>query len=417
MYTRSLSFQLLILILNSGKEIARPRAPDMAAMTPVQGWAAAARKTATAGARPVLLMTALLMTVFLQGCADRFAGYAPVPGAVQHPHPQGVAQLARDGTLLTQFDAPRALLPLALGGALVDYRNGLRQGFRDAYAAGFNAVVPDPGQPLTAVRAAAEGSHLLALHDATPGDGAPQDGAVLLDARPAWLVPVNTAADLDRLAVAVRTAPGRPVWALLRAHADAARDRPMPDPAAAGLFAFGALASGASGLVWQGEDNYAARNAGMMGIAAAPPLDYGIRTDPDSGRQPYRATPDDIAASRRLWDAVARLNRRIEKLAPMLLRPDAPDGYTLAVADGEDGRGLRSLLKPWDGANDPRRLLLVVNAGETAARFRIAFDRPLASIERWQEDDSAAPDADAARGLIRDHIAARSVRLYRITLR
>lgn len=350
----------------------------------------------------------------MSGCADRFAGYTPVPGAVQHPHPDGVAQIARDGAVLTQFDAPRALLPLALGGALVDYRGGVRQGFRDAYAAGFSAVVPDPGQPLAAVRAAAEGSHLLALTDTPP----PSPGdAGLLDSRPAWLVPVNTAADLDRLAAAVRTAPGRPVWALLHAHADPARGRPMPDPATAGLLAFGALASGASGLVWQGEDNYAARNAGMMGIAAAPPLDYGIRTDPDSGRQPYRATPDDIAASRRLWDAVARLNRRIEKLAPMLLRADAPDGYALAVADGEDGSGLRSLLKPWDGANDPRRLLLVVNAGETAARVRIAFDRPLGSIERWQDDDSAAPDADLARGLIRDSIAARSVRLYRIVLR
>src|SRR3546814_17031045 len=84
----------------------------------------------------------------------------------------------------------------------------------------------------------------------------------------------------------------------------------------------------------------------------------------------------------------------------MLLRADAPDGYALAVAEDGDGSGLRSLLKPWDGANDPRRLLLVVNAGETQARFRIAFDRPLGSIERWQDAaDAPPPDADAARGL------------------
>src|SRR3546814_9253396 len=89
----------------------------------------------------------------------------------------------------------------------------------------------------------------------------------------------------------------------------------------------------------------------------------------------------------------------------MLLRADAPDGYALAVAEDGDGSGLRSLLKPWDGANDPRRLLLVVNAGETQARFRIAFDRPLGSIERWQDAaDAPPPDADAARGLIRDRI-------------
>src|SRR3546814_6766316 len=93
----------------------------------------------------------------------------------------------------------------------------------------------------------------------------------LVDSRASWLVPVNTAGDLARLSGAGRTAPGRPVWALLRAHADPARNQPMPDPTTAGLLAFGALTTGASGLVWQGEDNYAARNAGMLGIAAAPP--------------------------------------------------------------------------------------------------------------------------------------------------
>lgn len=382
-------------------------------MTPMQGWAGAARKTVTR--RPSLSWAGLLFVACVAaGCADRFDGYTPVPGAVQHPHPDGVAQPARGGGILQAFDPDRSVLPLALGGVLVDYRAGVRFGFRDAYDAGFNAVLPEPEQPMAAIRAAAEGSRVLVLTGDDNDEGFPQR----LEADGAILVAVNRPADLDRLPAAIRTAPRQPVWALLRAHADRGAGEALPLPGEAALLASGALAAGATGLVWQGEDNYAARNAGQLGIAAAPPLDYGIRTDPDSGRQPYRATPDDIAASRRLWDAVAQLNRRIERLAPMLLRADAADGWDIAVAMGEDGGGLRGLLKPWDGAGDPRRLLLLVNAGDAPVGVRIGFARPLASIERWQEAaDAPPPDADLARGLFRDRIAAQGVRLYRITLR
>jgi len=322
------------------------------------------------------------------------------------PHP------ARGGGILQALDPDRSVLPLALSGVLVDYRDGVRRGFQDAYAAGFNSVMPDPDQPEAAVRAAAEGSRVLVL-SADDDDGFPQR----LEAYGAVLVPVANAADLDRLATAVRDAPDPPVWALLRAHADASHGVAMPDPATARMLAFGALASGASGLVWQGEDNYAARNAGMLGIAATPSLDYGIRTNPDRSHEPYRASPDDVAASRRLWDTVTQLNRRIERLAPMLLRPDDGSRYTIGIA-GDVPPGpppLRSLLKPWDGDGDPRRLLLVVNTGGTARDFVVGFSRPFRRIERWQDDDPEPPDADASRGRFRDRVAAQGVRLYRIS--
>ncbi|WP_370153171.1 hypothetical protein [Ferrovibrio sp.] len=350
----------------------------------------------------------------LAGCAGRFDGFAPLPAAVQRPHPQAVPHPARGGGLLDRLDPARSVLPLALAGALVDYRAGVRHGFRDAYDAGFNSVIADPGQPQAAVRAAAEGSRLLVLSDdAAAAEGDP----LLLDSRAALLVPVAAPADLGRLAAAVRAAPERPVWALLRAHADPAGGIAMPDPQTARLLAFGALAAGAGGLVWQGEDNYVARNAGLLGIAAAPSLDYGIRTDPASGRQPYRATPADVAASRRLWDAVAQLNRQIARLAPMLLRPDDPQAYTAGIPAAAAGAApaLRLLLKPWDGDADPRRLLLAVNPGDDAVDIRIGFGRAVSRVERWQDDDPEPPETDPARGLLRDRLPPRGVRLYRIT--
>jgi hypothetical protein len=57
----------------------------------------------------------------------------------------------------------------------------------------------------------------------------------------------------------------------------------------------------------------------MLGIAPTPQSDYGIQTG--DGLPALKATPGDVAASRRLWGAVMQLNRRIAKLVPALLQP------------------------------------------------------------------------------------------------
>lgn len=369
---------------------------------------------------PVLLLAGLLMT----GCAgDPFADYAPLDAAsIQRPYPGPgpVPQTDRSGGLLLQFDRARSFFPLALSGALVDYTRGAYnapgRGFNAAFLANFNAVTADPEQPLDAQLTAADASHLMLLRARPSESWGALHHAALLDASDVALIAMpRDALAGDAFAQTARHQAGKPVWALLPASARVGHGETLPDPDEARLLAFSALLGGATGIIWQGEDNYVARSAGWLGIAPTPQLDYGIQT---GGHEPLRATPGDVAASRRLWDAVTQLNRRIGRIAPALLQADAPDPYSIAARIAPPSATgarpplpqLRSLLKPHDGG----LLLIVLNAGTGAADFRIGFARAILSLTRFDEGDAIAQDA--ARGLFRDTIAPRGVRLYRITL-
>jgi hypothetical protein len=375
---------------------------------------------------PVLSRVLLLAGLFLTGCAgDPFADYAALDASsIQRPYPaadhRGVPQTARTGELLLQFDQARSFFPLALSGALVDYSRSApnspgARGFTAAFLADFNAVTADPEQPLDAQLAAADGSRLMLLR-ARPGDSWGElHHAALLDASDVALIVMPRGALAgDAFAQTARHQAGKPVWALLPASARVGNGETMPDPDEARLLAFSALLGGATGIIWQGEDNYVARSAGWLGIAPTPQLDYGIQT---GGHAPLQATPGDVAASRRLWDAVTQLNRRISRIAPALLQPDAPEPYSIAMriappsaTGARPPAQLRSLLKPHDGG----LLLIVLNAGAREEDFRIGFARAIRSLTRLDEGETIAQDA--ARGLFRDTIAPRGVKLYRIVL-
>lgn len=369
-------------------------------------------------------MKALLgvLLLALAGCAsDPFAGYAPLDGAIQSPHPAGVSrgvpQATREGDILPGYDPARSFFPLALSGALVDYSRGPSnasgRGFNAALMADFNAVTADPDQPLEAQLAAADGSRLQLLR-ATPRENWGRlQHAALLDASDIAVVAMpRGAAGRDAFARSLRQYEGRPVWALLPASARTGNGETLPEPAEAQAMAFAAVMAGATGLIWHGEDNYAARNAGMLGIAPAPQSDYGIQTG--DGLPALKATPGDVAASRRLWQAVMQLNRRIARLVPALLQPDAPDRYTVAIGMARQQTApprLRSLLKP---GSDGGLLLIVLNEGAQAEDIRIGFSRAIRTLNRV--DDAAPVQADMERGLFRDSIPAQGLRLYRISL-
>lgn len=371
-------------------------------------------------------MKALLLGVLLlvlAGCAgDPFTAYAPLDHAVQHPHPGTVPQSSREGDILPGYDVARSFFPLALSGALVDYGrspySSSGRGFNIALMADFNAVTADPEQPLEAQLNAADGSRLMLLR-ARPDSWGRLQHAALLDASDIAVVAMPRGPkgfspdDSEAFARSLRQYQGRPVWALLPASARTGNGERLPDPDEARVMAFAALMAGATGLIWHGEDNYAARNAGMLGIAPAPQSDYGIQTG--HGLPALKATPGDVAASRGLWNAVMQLNRRIAKLVPALLQPDATDRYTLAVAIDRmphvTAPKLRSLLKP---AGNDGLLLIVLNEGEQPEDFRIGFSRAILSLARV--DDAGAVAADTERGLFRDIIPARGLRLYRIIL-
>lgn len=371
-------------------------------------------------------LTALLLGLFclgLAGCAsDPFDGYAPLDDAIQTPHPagssRGVPQASREGEILAGYDPARSFFPLALSGALIDYSRGVARGYQAALMADFNAVTADPEQPLEAQLNAADGSRLQLLRATPRDDWGRLQHAALLDASDIAVVAMPRGpkgADpggRDAFARSVRQSRDRPVWALLPVSARTGNGETLPDPAEAQAMAFTAIFAGATGLIWHGEDNYAARNAGMLGIAPAPQSDYGIQTG--HGLPALKATPGDVAASRRLWGAVMQLNRRIARLVPALLQPDAPDRYTVALGmarSTDAAPRLRSLLKPADNGG---LLLMVLNDGAQAEDVRIGFARAIRSLSRV--DDATPVEADPERGLFRDSIPAREVRIYRVTL-
>lgn len=356
-----------------------------------------------------------LLCLGLVGCAgDPFDRYAPLDGAIQNPHPRTVPQASREGEILAGYDPARSFFPLALSGALVDHSRGVARGYQAALMADFNAITADPEQPLEAQLNAADGSRLQLLRATPRDDWGRLQHAALLDASDIAVVPMPRGmAGRDAFARSVKQHAGRPVWALLPVSARTGNGETLPDAAEAQAMAFAAIFAGATGLIWHGEDNYAARNAGMLGIAPAPQSDYGIQTG--QGLPALKATPGDVAASRRLWGAVMQLNRRIARLVPALLQPDAPDRYTVAIAVDstlrESPPRLRSLLKP--GENDGL-LLMVLNDGAEAEDIRIGFARAIRSVSRVE--DAAPVQADPERGLFRDSIPARELRIYRITL-
>lgn len=354
------------------------------------------------------LIAALLpvLLLVLAGCAgDPYAGYRILPDAVQRPHPQAVPHTDRNGAPLAAYDPLRSFLPLGLSGALADYAAGPSRGFQAAFAANFNAVSADPGQPLPALLSAANGSRVQLLVSRVEADD-----AALLDSSRAVVVEMpRDPLQADRFAATARDHAAQPVWALLPAYARGSEK--LIDPAQARALAFAALVHGASGLIWQGEDNYAARNTGALGISNAPRLDYGITMNGAGSPPPRHATAIEVAASKRLWDAAAQLNRRVSRLRAALLQPDADAAYSVAVRDAPmDGRPLlRGMLKPWEGD----WLLVLVNLRAEAQGIRIGFGGGFRQARHL--DGDALPQQDAARGLLLDEIEGHGLRLYKIS--
>lgn len=395
----------------------------------------------------------------LAGCAA--APRAPAdlpwrdsPDAVVRLHRGGVPHTDRLGLTRHSLDPARSLLPLVLDNAMVDYQRGLRFGFAAAANAGFNAVAPWAEQPRDAVLEAAAGARLLAVMPARKADAEDSDDAADNSAwfdpagirlaralpfrapGPADLRPASAAAAeaglrglRQMLAEQAGQARPLPVWAMLQVFGTldnaAAPDerRRLPSPAEARALAYGALAEGASGLVWFAEDSYAGRSSGAIGIAPVPALDYGIQVFDGHRRDDMKATPGAIAAAAGLWQAVARLNREIDRLAPALLSPTAAFDYQvrllalepgaaslLATAEADASAPLRLLLKSFDG----RFTLLAVNLTPQRWRLAVSLPQPMRRIERWFDTD--APPALLAGGSgFEEDFPPHAVRIYRLT--
>lgn len=380
------------------------------------------------------------------------------PDAVVRLHRGGVPHTDRLGLTRHSLDPARSLLPLVLDNAMVDYQRGLRFGFAAAANAGFNAVAPWAEQPRSAVLEAAAGSRLLAVMPARPGndqaDSEEADGdsdtsawfdpagirlaralpfrmPAPADLRPPAAAPAEAGLRALRQMLAEQAEQARPlpVWAMLQAFGtlDNAQTpdgrRRLPSPAEARAMAYGALAEGASGLVWFAEDSYAGRSSGAIGIAPVPPLDYGIQVFDGHRRDDMKATPGAIAAAAGLWQAVARLNREIDRLAPALLSPTAAFDYQVRLLPLEPGAGsllataetdasapLRLLLKSFDD----RFTLLAVNLTPQRWRLAVSLPQPMRRIERWFDTDAPPPLLAGGTGFEED-FPPHAVRIYRLS--
>ncbi len=395
----------------------------------------------------------------LAGCAAAPPAPADLPwrdspDAVVRLHRGGVPHTDRLGLTRHSLDPARSLLPLVLDNAMVDYQRGLRFGFAAAANAGFNAVAPWAEQPRDAVLEAAAGARLLAVMPARKTDAEDSDDAADNSAwfdpagirlaralpfrapGPADLRPASTAAAeaglrglRQMLAEQAGQARPLPVWAMLQVFGtldDAAAPderRRLPSPAEARALAYGALAEGASGLVWFAEDSYAGRSSGAIGIAPVPALDYGIQVFDGRRRDGPKPGPGAIAAAAGLWQTVARLNREIDRLAPALLSPTAGFDYQvrllalepgaaslLATAESDASAPLRLLLKSFDG----RFTLLAVNLTPQRWRLAVSLPQPMRRIERWFDTD--APPALLAGGSgFEEDFPPHAVRIYRLS--
>src|SRR5690606_3945529 len=103
----------------------------------------------------------VLLGLLAAGCAPSSGPiYVVSPQAVQKPWPDTLPHLDRRGAVLTRFDPQRSVFTLALGGALVDYRQGVargRSGGRGGAGArrAGGAAAPAGGRPAPAAPARA----------------------------------------------------------------------------------------------------------------------------------------------------------------------------------------------------------------------------------------------------------------------
>src|SRR5690606_40700218 len=187
----------------------------------------------------------VLLGLLAAGCAPSSGPiYVVSPQAVQKPWPDTLPHLDRRGAVLTRFDPQRSVFTLALGGALVDYRQGVARGFRDAFAADFNAVAADPEQPYSALLRAADGSRVQLLRAQSGEESRP----VLLDASAEAAIALpRDRAPIEAFASTAEAGGRWPLWPLLPVRAS--EKSPLPDPAAAQGVAYARVVHGASGVM------------------------------------------------------------------------------------------------------------------------------------------------------------------------
>ncbi len=200
----------------------------------------------------------------------------------------------------------------------------------------------------------------------------------------------------------------KPVWLIEQAFASPRRHWAMPSPAELRAMVYAGFVHGATGVIYFARDSFVTRDDGVIGLAPDPLADYGPTPDFNHDGLP-RATagPDQLAASRALWDAATRINRELATLRPVLLAPTSRRDYRVDIyGKGESRAPIRTMLKETDGT----ATLIAVNVDRVPVTWRVRFESPV-NAPRAMFDAEAAPQR-TANGW-RDTLPPFGVRIYR----
>jgi hypothetical protein len=224
------------------------------------------------------------------------------------------------------------------------------------------------------------------------------------------LAPVRT---IERVAVSVRRAvqlndARKPVWFVYQAFAGQA-GWTMPEPVQMRSMVYAALIHGATGFIAFGLDSHAMRDGDVVGIAPQPVASYGPTPDYDkSGRPPLVVEDAQLAKSRRLWQAVEKLNGELKVLTSAILSP------TAAMEIEVDHRGqsitpmpIRTLLKRMP---DGSHVMFAVNLDDAPLDVSFRFPAEItAAKRRFYDGDEAVRDGGHH---LRDSFLPFDVRVY-----
>jgi hypothetical protein len=171
---------------------------------------------------------------------------------------------------------------------------------------------------------------------------------------------------------------------------------------------FAALVHGATGIVYFALDNWASRNAQVIGITATPLASYPNQHPGDAV-----ATASDIASSETLWNATVSLNAELQRLQSVILSPTATLPYRVAI----QGRAIsatpiRTLLKM---GNEGVYTLLVSNIDDMP--LNVHFTLPVPPLDLHSIDAGGARNRIGSNSnSFADSIEGYGVRIFEFSI-
>jgi hypothetical protein len=203
----------------------------------------------------------------------------------------------------------------------------------------------------------------------------------------------------------------KPVWLTLQAFGLPAQNGlawKLPTPGQLRAEVFAALVHGATGIVYFALDNWASRNAQVIGITATPLASYPNQHPGDAV-----ATASDIASSETLWNATVSLNAELQRLQSVILSPTATLPYRVAI----QGRAIsatpiRTLLKM---GNEGVYTLLVSNIDDMP--LNVHFTLPVPPLDLHSIDAGGARNRIGSNSnSFADSIEGYGVRIFEFSI-